>query len=96
MAGKLHAHSNSKPCWVSSRHFLGTVAAIVVAQQVIKGQTMHLSAMASVLCSAAMVHPRDSQAARASSVACKSEVGPDRSRQRGSWTLAMSAVRIRG
>ena len=35
-------------------------------------------------------------ASRASSAACRSEVGPDRFRQRGSWTLAASAVRIQG
>jgi hypothetical protein len=57
-------------------------------------RTTHFSAMPFVLCSAAKVHPRDSQASRASSAACRSEVGPDRSRQRGSWTLAMSAVHI--
>jgi hypothetical protein len=47
----------------------GTVAAIVVAERVIKGQTMHLSAMASVLCLAAKVHPPDSRAASARSAA---------------------------
>jgi Domain of unknown function (DUF4429) len=60
------------------------------------GRTTRLSAKPFVLCSAAKVHPRDSQASRASSVVCRSEVGPDRSRQRGSWTSAMSAVRIPG
>ena len=59
-------------------------------------RTTHPSATSSVPCSVAKVHPRDSQVARARSVACRNEVGPDRFRQRGSLTSAMSAVRIQG
>jgi hypothetical protein len=54
------------------------------------------SATPFVLVSAAKAHLRGSQASRASSAACRSEVGPGRSRQRGSWTSAMSAARTQG